>query len=35
MLMGFAVRLTVGLGADTFTVTDWLALPPEPVQVSM
>ena len=33
---GFALRVTVGLtGADTLTVTDRLALPPEPVQVSV
>jgi hypothetical protein len=36
MLVGFAFKLTVGLaGADTLTVTDRLALPPEPVQVSV
>jgi hypothetical protein len=36
MLVGFALKLTVGLaGADTLTVTDRLALPPEPVQVSV
>jgi hypothetical protein len=34
-LAGLALRLTVGLGgADTLTVTDWLALPPGPLQVS-
>ena len=33
---GFALMVTVGLaGADTLTVTDRLALPPEPVQVSV
>ena len=32
---GLALRLTVGVrGADTLTVTDWLALPPAPLQVS-
>ena len=33
-VVGFALRLTVG-GAETLTVTDWLALPPGPVQVSV
>ncbi len=33
---GLALRLTVGLGgADTLTVTDLLALPPAPLQVSV
>jgi len=33
---GLALRLTVGLGgAETLTVTDWLALPPGPPQVSV
>ena len=33
---GFALRVTVGLaGADTLTVTDCVALPPEPLQVSV
>ena len=33
---GLALRVTVGLaGADTLTVTDRVALPPEPVQVSV
>ena len=31
---GLALRLTVG-GAATLTVTDWLALPPGPLQVSV
>ena len=36
MLVGFALKLTVGLaGADTLTVTDRVALPPEPLQVSV
>ena len=31
---GLALRLTVGFGgAETLTVTDWLALPPGPLQV--
>ena len=33
-LPGLAFRLTVG-GAETFTVTDWFALPPGPVQLSV
>ena len=35
-LEGLAVRLTVGFGggAETLTVTDWVALPPDPLQVS-
>jgi len=33
---GFALRVTVGpTGADTLTVTDWVALPPGPLQVSV
>ncbi len=33
---GLALRLTVGwTGAETVMVTDWLALPPGPVQVSV
>jgi hypothetical protein len=33
---GFALRLTVGLaGTDTLTVTDCVALPPGPLQVSV
>ena len=31
---GFALRLTVG-GVETLTVTDLLALPPAPLQVSV
>ena len=35
-VVGLALRLTVGLGgADTLTVTDLLALPPGPLQVSV
>jgi hypothetical protein len=35
-VVGLALRLTVGLtGAETLTVTDWLALPPGPLQVSV
>ena len=35
-VVGLALRLTVGLtGAETLTVTDWLALPPAPLQVSV
>ncbi len=33
-LVGLALRLTVA-GAATLTVTDWLALPPGPLQVSV
>ena len=34
---GLALRLTVGLGGgeETLTVTDWPALPPGPLQVSV
>jgi hypothetical protein len=32
-VLGLAVRLTVGAAAETATVTDWLALPPGPVQL--
>jgi hypothetical protein len=33
---GFALRVTVGFaGADTLTVTDRVALPPGPLQVSV
>jgi hypothetical protein len=32
-VLGLAVKLTVGAGAETATVTDWLALPPAPVQL--
>jgi len=37
MELGLADRLTVGEGATevTETVADWVALPPEPVQVSV
>jgi len=35
-LVGFALKLTVGLaGAETLTVTDRVALPPAPLQVSV
>ena len=35
-VVGLALRLTVGLtGAETLTVTDWLALPLGPLQVSV
>jgi hypothetical protein len=35
-VVGLALRVTVGLpGAETLTVTDWLALPPDPLQVSV
>ena len=35
-VVGLALRLTVGLaGADTLTVTDCAALPPDPLQVSV
>ena len=33
-VLGLAVKLTVGAGVLTETVVDWVALPPEPVQVS-
>ena len=33
-VVGLALTLTVG-GAATLTVTDWLALPPGPLQVSV
>jgi hypothetical protein len=33
-VLGLALKLTVGAGAVTDTVADWLALPPVPVQVS-
>ena len=35
MLVGLALSEIVGTGADTEIVTDWAALPPAPVQVSM
>ena len=35
-VVGLALTLTVGLtGAETLTVTDWLELPPGPLQVSV
>jgi hypothetical protein len=35
-VVGLALRLTVGLtGVVTLTVTDWLALPPGPLQLSV
>jgi hypothetical protein len=34
-LAGLALRLTEGAGMETLTVTDWLALPPGPLQVSV
>ena len=33
-VVGLALRATVG-GAETLIVTDWLALPPGPLQVSV
>ncbi len=33
-VLGAAAKLTVGVGVLTETVTDWVALPPVPVQVS-
>jgi hypothetical protein len=33
-LLGLALIVTDGAGAETVTVADWLALPPAPVQVS-
>jgi hypothetical protein len=30
-----ALRLSAGAGVETLTVTDWLALPPDPLQVSV
>jgi len=35
MVLGAALKVTVGAGEVTETVTDWLALPPVPVQVSV
>jgi hypothetical protein len=35
MLVGLTLSEIVGTGADTEIVTDWAALPPAPVQVSM
>jgi len=34
-VLGLADRAAVGAGWVTDTVVDWLALPPEPVQVSV
>jgi hypothetical protein len=34
-LLGLALIVTDGAGAETVTVADWLALPPAPVQVSV
>jgi len=33
-VLGLAAKVTVGAGAVTDTVTDWVALPPVPVHVS-
>ena len=33
--VGLALRLTEGAGAETLTVTDWVALPPAPLQASV
>lgn len=33
--LGLALRLTVGAGALTETVADWVALPPDPVHVRL
>ena len=35
MLAGLALRATAGAGVETLTVTDWLVLPPGPLQVSV
>ena len=35
MVLGLALRLTVGAGVVTVTVVDCAALPPAPVQVSV
>ena len=35
MVLGLALRLTVGAGVVTVTVADWPALPPAPVQVNV
>jgi hypothetical protein len=35
MLVGLALKLTLGVGADTETVTDCAAVPPAPVQVNV
>jgi hypothetical protein len=34
-VVGVAFRLTEGAGVETLTVTDWVALPPGPLQVSV
>jgi hypothetical protein len=34
IVLGLAVKVTVGTGDVTETVADWVALPPVPVQVS-
>ena len=33
MVLGFALKVTLGSGELTDTVADWLAVPPSPVQV--
>jgi hypothetical protein len=33
-LLGLAPSVTIGAGAETVTVADWVAEPPVPVQVS-
>ena len=33
--LGLALKLTEGAGVDTLTVTDWVALPPGPLQASV
>ena len=33
--VGLALRLIEGAGAETLTVTDWVALPPGPLQASV
>jgi hypothetical protein len=35
MALGPTLRVTVGADALTETVTDWVALPPPPVQVRL
>ena len=35
IVLGLALKLTLGAGVVTVTVADWPALPPEPVQVSV
>ena len=34
-VLGFADSVTVGAGGVTETVTDWVAVPPAPVQVNV